>query len=303
TTYLHNLLNPSRRPFSLVAFYRANRQWSSALSGDFASFLQAASFQDAYRLWDNASEGAADLKSWAIAKSLERFQTSSETGVLFDDIRDDELALVNGAIHEAIEEFRGLRYDMKSKSLLVQTQDEFMPFDNLSDGQQGTIGLVADIARRMCILNPQLGEATIRETEGVVLIDELDLHLHPGWQRNLTRGLKRAFPKVQFIVTSHSPQILAELQPEEIILLEGGGTEHPQVSYGLDASRVLEEVMGTASRPLEVEEKLKQLFRTLETGSLDEAARQIESLREKAPGVAELSRAEALLERKKILGR
>lgn len=141
------------------------------------------------------------------------------------------------------------------------------------------------------------------QTPGIVLIDELDMHLHPKWQRALTRGLQAAFPSVQFIVASHSPQILSEMQPEQIIVLTAGSTSHPQVSYGLDSSAVLEEIMGASARPVEIEGDLSRLFVALERNDLDTARLVLSDLRNKAPGIAELNRAEALLKRKEVLGR
>ena len=199
-----------------------------------------------------------------------------------------------------------MKYDLKQKSLLVEWADELREptaFENLSDGQRAVIGLVSDIARRICLLNPHLGLQVVDKTPGVVLIDELDMHLHPKWQRILTSGLKRAFPAVQFIVASHSPQVLGELQPEEIIVLRSEGTSHPQVSYGLDSSAVLEEIMDANARTASVEIQLSQLFSYLEQGVLDSARDLLVQLKLTAPGIPELAGAEALLKRKEVLGR
>ncbi len=293
----------------LVAFYRANRHWNQPQPHELQAATQRNSRIDGYASWWDASLDSSALQGWAIAKCLERFQTSSETGVAFDAIVDDELALVNVALAAAVEGAKGLRYDLKQKSLLV----DWMPdsgvsrdptaFENLSDGQRAVIGLVADIARRMCLLNPQLGNEVTRKTPGVVLIDELDMHLHPKWQRIITKGLQAAFPALQFIVASHSPQVLGELKPEEIILLRPTGTSHPQVSYGMDSSRVLEEIMETSKRPPEVEHALTQLFAMLERNDLDSARERLNALTELAPGIAELGGAQALLKRKEVLGR
>lgn len=294
---------PGPRP--LVSYYRASRHWETGPQTEMQAATDKPKRSDGYANWADASSGAMALKVWAVSKCLERFQVSSETGALFDEIVDDELALVNGALALAVAEVRGLRYDLKEKSLLVERIADMIPFDYLSDGQKSVIGLVADIARRMCLLNPMLGNRVLEDTEGVVLIDELDLHLHPGWQRSLTRGLKSAFPKIQFVVASHSPQVLAELEPDEILLLQPGkGTgEHPEVSYGLDASSVLEVIMGTTAHPPEIETALEHLFRDLETEEFVSVQRQIDNLREKSPGLTELVRAEALLKRKQVLGR
>ena len=293
----------------LIAFYRANRHWNQPPPHEMLAATQRNSRMDGYANWWDASVDSSALQGWAIAKCLERFQTSSETGVSFDAIVDDELASVNASLVAAVEGAKGLRYDLKQKSLLV----EWMPvsgatrnptaFENLSDGQRAVIGLVADIARRMCLLNPQLGQDVTIKTPGVVLIDELDMHLHPRWQRIITRGLQAAFPALQFIVASHSPQVLGELKPEQIILLRPEGTSHPQVSYGLDSSQVLEEIMSAPARSPEVEQALSTLFATLERNELDAARTQLDALKELAPGIAELGGAQALLKRKEVLGR
>ncbi len=294
-------------PLPLVAFYRANRQWNPPQSNMMQAVTQKHARLDGYAIWWDASLDATGLQIWAVSRCLERYQISSETGKSFDAIQDDELALVNAALSVAVENVKGLRYDMKQKSLLVEwaasPHREPTAFENLSDGQRAVIALVADIARRMCLLNPQLGDQVTANTPGVVLIDELDMHLHPHWQRILTNGLKAAFPSLQFIVASHSPQVLGELQPSEIILLRPEGTTHPQVSYGLDSSRVLEEVMDATARTPEVENALSELFAALERNELPAARTQLAALAERAPGIAELDGARALLKRKEVLGR
>ena len=292
----------------VLAFYRANRQWNAPPQSELAAATQKNSRADGYRNYWDASTDSGVLNTWVIAKCLERFQVSSESGVAFDDIDDDELALVNSAISSAIEEAKGIKYDMREKSLLVEWKQPELSerptiFENLSDGQKAIIGLIADIARRICLLNPHLGQDVMTQTPGIVLIDELDMHLHPKWQRALTRGLQAAFPSVQFIVASHSPQVLSEMRPEQIIVLTEGSTSHPQVSYGLDSSAVLEEIMGASARPVEIEGDLSKLFVALERNDLDTARLILADLRINAPGIAELNRAEALLKRKEVLGR
>ncbi|HLA35151.1 MAG TPA: AAA family ATPase [Rhodocyclaceae bacterium] len=294
---------------SIVAFYRANRHWSQPQPHEMQAATARNARADGYVSWWDASLDAGALQSWVIGKCLERFQASSETGRSFDSIDSDELALANQALGAAVEGIKGLKYDLKQKSLLVEWSSSDEPtrqptaFENLSDGQRAVIGLVADIARRMCVLNPQLGEEVTRKTPGVVLIDELDIHLHPRWQRILTSGLKRAFPKVQFIVASHSPQVLGELRPEEIIMLRSNGTDHPQVSYGLTSSQVLEEIMGADARAPEVRKMLSEIFEALERRELQAAQEQLVALEAEAPGIPELAGAWALLRRKEVLGR
>lgn len=295
--------------FPLIAYYRATRQWTDAQPNEISAATTRNARSDGYSRWWDASLDSSALQGWVIAKCLERFQVSSETGIAFDAIEDDELALVNRALQEAIEGAKGLRYDMKQKSLLVEWQEtadgprDSTSFQNLSHGQRAVVGLIADIARRICLLNPQLGLLATARTNGVVLIDELDMHLHPRWQRLLTTGLKQAFPEMQFIVASHSPQVLGELHPDEIILLRAHGTMHPQVSYGLDSSKILEEIMGADARTASVDARLSRVFEALERNELDQARNEIALLRNESPGLPELAGAEALLRRKEVLGR
>lgn len=97
-----------------------------------------------------------------------------------------------------------------------------LPVDRLSDGVRNTLGLVADLAHRCVRLNPHLGAEAPRRTSGVVLIDEVDMHLHPGWQQRVVPALREAFPLVQFIVSTHSPLVLSTVPRECIRVLDLG---------------------------------------------------------------------------------
>ena len=94
---------------------------------------------------------------------------------------------------------------------------------SMSAGYRTMIGLIADLAFRCISLNPHLGKDAIVGTSGLVLIDEIDMHLHPSWQRHIVNDLMRCFPKLQFIVTTHSPFIVQSLKQEQIINLAGEG--------------------------------------------------------------------------------
>jgi predicted ATP-binding protein involved in virulence len=80
--------------------------------------------------------------------------------------------------------------------------------------------MISDIAYRMAMLNPQLLDDVTNKTSGVVLIDELDLHLHPQWQQRIVKDLTTIFPKVQFIVTTHSPNVIGSVPHEQLLVLE-----------------------------------------------------------------------------------
>lgn len=131
------------------------------------------------------------------------------------------LPAVTNAVAQCMDDWASIEYSVRLNELIVKKDNgEMLSFNLLSDGYRSVIGLVADLAHRMAMLNPMLGEEVCTVTPGVVLIDEIDLHLHPKWQRKIVTDLKRVFPKVQFITTTHSPFIIQSLEPNELRKLE-----------------------------------------------------------------------------------
>jgi predicted ATP-binding protein involved in virulence len=195
---------------------------------------------DGYRDSFNFTIQETALKDWI------RDQSTASLPLQTDTIA---LSVVKSAIKASVEGTKSVHYDGRYKDLVVVT-DQCGPqlLTNLSDGQRIMLTLVGDLAVRAAVLNPHLANAALQKTPGVVMIDELDLHLHPKWQRRVIHDLKTNFPSLQFIATTHSPQLIGEAQPEEIRLLDGGQTTMPPRSFGIDSNRVLEEVMGTRSR-------------------------------------------------------
>ena len=129
---------------------------------------------------------------------------------------------INKSMEEELREGERIEYSMRYKGLaLIEEDGTWIPFEGLSDGYRNVVKIVADIAVRMCILNPYLKEEILNRTPGVVLIDELDLSLHPNWQRRVVNTLTEIFPKVQFICASHSPFIVQSLQDGQLISMEG----------------------------------------------------------------------------------
>ena len=128
------------------------------------------------------------------------------------------LEAVRHAVKQCIPGCHHFYFDIELQQLMIELADgQLFSFDNLSDGYRNMLAIVADIAHRAGRLNPQLMDKAATETPGIVLIDEVDLHLHPKWQRRVLNDLRTAFPKVQFIVTTHSPFIIQSLKPGEVI--------------------------------------------------------------------------------------
>lgn len=117
-----------------------------------------------------------------------------------------------------------------------------------------------------------------------MLIDELELHLHPGWQREIVDRLTRTFPNCQFICTTHSPQVISEVQPESLFVLdeteESVRVRRPNQAFGLDTNWILESLMGTPPRPNETQEKIEEIEDYLFEGELKEARSSLEEFRD-----------------------
>ncbi len=153
---------------------------------------------------------------------LEWFKTQ-ELAVIQKKKDDTLLKVVKKAIANCVSEWDEIYFDFEDDDLkgynTTGLKNE-LSFSLLSDGVRNMIGMVADIAYRCVVLNPHLGIDATEKTRGVVLIDELDLHLHPKWQRHVVNDLKRAFPKLQFIATTHSPFIVQSLKSDELVNLD-----------------------------------------------------------------------------------
>ena len=136
------------------------------------------------------------------------------------------LHVVLTAIRSFMPELSNVSFNLRLDDLLLEyTDGRRVTFRDLSDGYRNVVAIVADIAIKMVMLNPHLDDETLSRTPGVVLIDELDLHLHPKWQRRIVEDLRRTFPLVQFICTTHSPFIVQSLRSgEELIVLDGQPT-------------------------------------------------------------------------------
>jgi predicted ATP-binding protein involved in virulence len=193
----------------LIAYYGTGRLWRSR-KNETAYPEPGSSRFEGYRQCIAASSDVRMFKAWWKEQEMIGLQ-EKETA---------QLKAVKKAIARAIPEAEKIRYDFKYKDLLVFfLNDDIASFHTLSDGYRGMLAIVADIAVRAVTLNPFLEDAAPAETPGVVLIDELDLHLHPRWQRQVVNDLRTIFPSIQFIATTHAQQILVGAKSGEISLL------------------------------------------------------------------------------------
>ena len=171
-------------------------------------------------------------------------------------------------------------YDAVTRGPVVRFEDgHATPWSDLSDGYHVFIALVADIARRAVMLNEIDGADAPERVEGVVLIDEIDLHLHPRWQRVALPRLRDAFPRLQFIITTHSPQVLSSTENRQVRRLFGGSLQEGQVFVeSRDTNAILREYMLTDDRSPEGIDALRELHDCIDQGRREEAEERYQKL-------------------------
>ncbi len=222
----------------LFAYYGTGRLW---LNGEKTEYKERGYRLDGY---DNALNPKISNRVF-----LSWYKTYEDEILKFK--KDDSLLKAfKNAITTCVEEWSDIAYsfyddDLKGLFTHKTGEQQWMLFGLLSDGYRNLIGMVADIAYRCITLNPQLKEDAITEAEGVVLIDEVGLHLHPKWQRKVVEDLKRAFPKIQFIATTHSPFIVQSLNSSEVYNLDAINDVNPS---DLTVEEVALNLMGVPSK-------------------------------------------------------
>lgn len=208
----------------LISYYSTGRLWNvprehARVKGSEKFKPRAAlSRLEAYRNSVDPRLSVADLVEWIARESWHAFQNQGEHSPAFRVARE---ALVRAVVNA-----QDIYFDPKYGEVIVRFIDgSRQPFNNLSDGQRCMLALVGDLARKAATLNPHLGKRALKETPGIVLIDELDLHLHPTWQRRVIEDLRTTFPALQFVCTTHSPFLIQSLRcGEELVMLAGQPT-------------------------------------------------------------------------------
>lgn len=224
----------------IFAFYSINRRNVSAKK---KKTITTNGFDYIFSAWENVNLVNFDcFFDWYKNEILDEYQAREENPSYINN----ELRSVRNAISSFFGETVKLKI-VKDQLIAIKNGVELL-FSNISDGEKSITLLFADIARRLAIANPNLENPL--DGTGVILIDEIELHLHPSWQRKIVHSLVETFPNCQFIITTHSPQVLGELQPQDIRLLNNFQISIPSQSFGLDANSILDSLQNTTKEPL-----------------------------------------------------
>lgn len=219
------------------------------------------------------------MLNWFQTQTLKSLQAQQKTGVLDRPVL---LKIVEQAICRSYERISGSKnasifFDLDTHRLILEFETakgnaEKFAMDEMSDGYKNTLSMIADIAYRMAVLNPTLGEQVLEKTPGIILIDEIDLHLHPQWQQTILGDLHAIFPGVQFIVSSHAPAVINSVRREQIRILDNGSIYMPSAqTYGRDANSILREVMQVSERPEEMQKRLEAFYKCMDQNDYKKA--------------------------------
>jgi predicted ATP-binding protein involved in virulence len=219
---------------------------------------------------------------------------------------DPQLETVRDALSRFMPEFKNLTVRRNPLRMEVEKQGERLTVNQLSDGEKCLLAIVGDMARRLAIANPLRDNPL--EGEGVILIDEIDLHLHPKWQRMVIPRLTEVFSNCQFLISTHSPHIITHVQPVSLFLLmmngKGLSSLRPEESYGKTVERVLEDLMGLeTTRPNKIKDKLRKVYEYIDSGNFEDARKLIDDLEFQIGEDSELVKANVLIKRKELIGK
>lgn len=279
-------------PLPVVAYYRACRRINGMpeLGG---VFKRASGRVEAYANAMDAGTNFASMCQWFYLRENEELRARVNRRAA-KDLEFPDLHAVREVLKSSIAGVEHVYFDGRPPRLMVDLrsqrgESQSMELSQLSDGYRNLLALFLDFARRLVQANPTLRNPL--EAPGILLIDEIELHLHPRWQQTVIPSLRSAFPNTQLIIATHSPAVLTTVRREHIHLLTSEhqfeGLPNDFGTYGAENSRVLAEVFGTHARPpnIEITEKLHRYLRLVEERRQDgEEARALRKELENALG-------------------
>lgn len=271
----------------LISYYGTGRLWAKKQhqNNDVRPFTRL----DGYAGALDAETDDYLLLSWFKKMTIQELQKTRQVSGGVGKIAS--FSVVKQAIGQCFSLISGIEdarvdFDFDANDLFVAYRIseggvKTLPLGYFSDGYRTTLSMVADIAYRMALLNPGLADAVVKETPGVVLIDEVDLHLHPLWQARILGDLRVIFPKIQFIVTTHAPVVISSVRASHIRKLSGDLEEPvtPQGEiYGGDLGRILGDLMDAQERPEDVRNMFDEFYSKLDAGSFVTAEEVLQKL-------------------------
>lgn len=231
-------------------------------------------------------------------KQIEKIVTNIK--ILRSDYQDKQLNAVRTAITAFMPNLSNICVQRKPRlHMVVDKNGQSLNVMQLSQGEKSLMALVGDIARRLAMMNPALDSPL--HGDGIILIDEVDMHLHPSWQRNLVQRFTDTFPNCQIVLSTHSPLVISDQKDILVYLLNDGDITALPPLYGEDVNTVLLEAMDTDIRDHDITEKLGNLLDAIQDADIVTAKILLKKLENELPsGNMELAKARLLLRKKEL---
>lgn len=275
TSYATHLVD-SHSEYPLIAYYGTNRALTPTSSKVAINPFEKENRGEGYDFALDAKINYGILKNWFSKIEVDELLKR-------DELKDHKFMhpakrLVSEAVYQIVDRATCLEFDKDSNDVMVHwrnEQDECvkLTLEQLSEGYRNMVSLTIDLVRRAYLLNPNKPKPL--SVNGIVLIDEIELHLHPRWQQKILNDLTNLFENIQFIVTTHSPQVLTTIIADSIRILSVNAKEAKLVTgtttYGAESSRMLEDVLGGDNRAqhLDIVKKLNRYTELVEADKWD----------------------------------
>ena len=258
----------------IVAYYGTGRLWKAHKNLERKRLLsenRSLGYEDCL----SPASNFVQVQQWMAKATMLKIQEAERLEPPRALIMATRLSAIQTAVDSVLEEegWSQFAYSFDFEELtMLHNEHGRLPVSQMSDGVRGVVSLVADLAFRCVRLNSFFGPMAVEKTNGIVLIDEVDQHLHPGWQQRILQAIRRAFPKIQFIVTTHSPEVLTTVKSEQIRILEDGECHlAPVGTLGAESQRLLKDVLGLTDLrpPIPEVAELREYLMLIEDGEQD----------------------------------
>lgn len=251
-----------------------------------------------FNAYDKCLEGAANFRSFftwfRVCEDWENEQ-NARNNEGNSKIQHPGLKSFREALTKFMPEYTGIHVSRHPLEMRICKNEIWLNVEQLSDGEKIYLALIGDLCHRLSLANP---EGNPLDGEGIVLIDEIDLHLHPQWQSEIAQRLTMTFPNIQFIVTTHSPHVINNVPTESLRMIsDNGDILTSDYSYGLPSEIIFKDIMGLKHDvPEKIDSLIKDFYKFISAGNLDSAGDEIARLEDIVPEYPELVRMRKILD-------
>ena len=244
---LLNLINSNAAVWPLISYQRFDREWrlGKDTTGNMTVDTKLNDRRDGYVNCLSGQGQEANIQKWCLKMSILEFEKKKSISE-FDTFKRIVKTFLQAI--EDIDDDYEVGYSVEFAGLTLKYGDEIKPLYELSTGYKSLLSMIMELAYRVVLLNPAV--SNIEEQTGIVIIDEIDAHLHPKWQWRVIGALEKGFPKVQFIVATHSPIIISSAKNAHLINLGvSGQVSYSDGAYGYSVDDVLNLKQGSDAIP------------------------------------------------------